>query len=479
MVDVLFIHPGGQKGIYQDLSNDLTAIAPPAWTALMADYVRGKGHSIAIYDANLEGWEAFGDVKNYPVSFLLTNYKPKLIVIWVYGHHPSASTQTMPIAGQIARDIKKVNRNIPIAMGGIHPSALPERTLEEEDIDYILKGEGVSQILSLINDIQYLGTNLSGKVYGKYYYERSPVDSFKNYAWDLLPSLDNYRAHNFHCFQDFRWSEKGDFSDVRSPYACLYTSVGCQHDCHYCCSNYLSKGMGVREWDLKTVLRWINELADKEVRNIRIHDNLFPPSRMKAFCEAVGKIPFPFNFSIYARLDTVKRDQLELMKAAGINWIGIGIESMSDSKNKDAKRVIKAIQKAGINVCGNYMFGMPDDDLRSMWKTFYLAMELNTEFANFYCCMAYPGSKLYEERKANILWLPNSWDRYSQHGYNTQPTPTKYLFSRDILAFRDDAFHEYFQSSKYLDMIGSKFGNKVIEHINKMTEYKLERRLLK
>ena len=56
---------------------------------------------------------------------------------------------------------------------------------------------------------------------------------------------------------------------------------------------------------------------------------------------------------------------------------------------------MQAIQNAGINVIGNYIFGLPDDDLVTMRQTLDLAKVLNCEFANFYSAMAYPGSPLY------------------------------------------------------------------------------------
>jgi hypothetical protein len=50
------------------------------------------------------------------------------------------------------------------------------------------------------------------------------------------------------------------------------------------------------------------------------------------------------------------------------------------------------------------VFGTPDDTIESMEDTLALALEANCEFANFYCAMAYLGSKLYE------LAIENKWD---------------------------------------------------------------------
>jgi len=135
-VDVLFLNPGGQQATYQTLSGEFTAVATPVWTSLLADRTRRNGYTTAVYDANVEGWQdgTAGDV--------LSKYAPALTVMMVYGHQPSASTQTMPAAGRMARDIKAHSREATVAMGGTHPSALPERTLADEDIDFVVQGEG-------------------------------------------------------------------------------------------------------------------------------------------------------------------------------------------------------------------------------------------------------------------------------------------------------------------------------------------------
>ena len=142
--DILFIHPGDHKRTYQDLSKEYTAIATPAWTLLLANYARKQGFQVAIYDVNVEGWEP------QVAEELILKHNPRVIVMMVYGHNPSASTQTMPAARKIAKDIKSYNKNIPIVLGGIHPSALPDRTLREEVIDFVIQGEGAQTIVGLI-----------------------------------------------------------------------------------------------------------------------------------------------------------------------------------------------------------------------------------------------------------------------------------------------------------------------------------------
>ena len=112
-----------------------------------------------------------------------------------------------------------------------------------------------------------------------------------------------------------------------------------------------------------------------------------------------------------------------------------------------------------------------------MRETLDMAKELNCEFVNFYSAMAYPGSKLYGIAIENHWKLPDSWQGYSQHSYETMPLPTKHLSSIEVLEFRDDAFHEYFSNPNYLDMIELKFGSAVRSHVQEITSSRLKRKL--
>lgn len=492
-VDVLFIHPGNQKRSYQGLSKEFTAIATPVWTALLADNTRKNGFPTAIYDVNVEGWD-----EDVPEE-LIQKHSPKLVVMMVYGHNPSASTQTMPATRKIARDIKKYNCDIPIAIGGIHPSALPKRTLQQEDVDFVMQGEGVYTINALLKYIS--GKIKISDVPGLWYRENDSLQftspsvivddldrEFGSYAWDLLPDLSKYRAHNMHCFQDFKSSQKEDFSDIRSPYVTMNTSLGCPYSCHYCCINAIFDKPGIRYWSLEKVLSWIDMLVNQYgIRNIRLDDELFILSskRIERFCDMIIERGYDLNFWVYGRVDTIRESLLKKLKAAGVNWICLGIESANDrvrndvNKNikKDIKDVVRKIQDHGIYVLGNYMLGLPEDDIETMQETLDLAMDLNCEYANFYTVMAMPGSALYETASETTGQVSDNWESFSQFSFNTQPMSTRFISAAKVLTFRDRAFTIYHQNEKYLNMIDDKFGNKVRKHIEKLLTVKIERKL--
>jgi hypothetical protein len=90
--------------------------------------------------------------------------------------------------------------------------------------------------------------------------------------------------------------------------------------------------------------------------------------------------------------------------------------------------------------------------------------------------MAYPGSSLYERALAEGWQLPKSWSGYSQHSVDSLPLPTKHLRAGEVLRFRDDAFHAYYESPRYLESMERRFGPQVVREIREMTSHRLARR---
>ena len=245
-----------------------------------------------------------------------------------------------------------------------------------------------------------------------------------------------------------------------------------------------------RFWSPDAILAQIDILVNcYGMRNIKIADEMFVLNsrHVLGICDKIIEKGYDLNIWAYARIDTVKDNMLQRLKKAGFNWLAFGIEAASELVRDDVqkgfgqKEIFETIQKvreSGINVIGNYIFGLPQDDLGTMQSTLDMALELNCEFANFYCAMAYPGSQLYQLALKEKWPLPKNWSGYSQHAVDTLPLPTKHLSAAEVLRFRDEAFITYFSNERYIDMIVQKFGAETANQIQKMLSHKLERELL-
>lgn len=484
-VDIVLINPGDRRQIFQDLGKDYSAIEPPFWIAVIAAYLRNNGFGVAVIDANAE------NIAPEETAKKVSDLKPLLTTVIVYGSQPSASTQNMTIAGKICKALKDTTSG-KIAMSGLHPSALPMQTIKEEAVDFVVEGEGPYTLKALLDVLKNNSSNLA-RIPGLWYYNsediknnsRAPLinnldEALPIAAWDLLP-MKTYKAHNWHCFDNI---------ENRTPYGAIYTSLGCPYSCVFCCINAPFGKSGIRYRSPEIVIKELDLLVNRYgIKNIKIVDELFVLNERHymAIVDMLVASGYDLNIWAYARVDTIKPENLKKMKKAGINWLALGIESANpDVRNgaekkmrvADIKNVVRSIQEEGIRVIGNYIFGLPEDTLETMQETLDMAMDLNCEFANFYSAMAYPGSKLYDIAIKEGWELPKEWHGFSQHSYETLPLPTKYLCAKDVLKFRDEAFHKYFENIGYLNMIEKKFGRHVKEHIREMTKTRLKRKLL-
>lgn len=488
-IDLLLVNPSNRKQMYGSLGLSFSGVEPPLWTGLIAAFIREKGFSVKILDVDAEGWTP----KHAAEKIIELN--PLLAGISAMGTNPSASsTPKMPAVSKVLNIIDDKAPHIKTFLYGIHPSALPERTLEEEPVDFICRGECFYTVLKLLDALKADKKAVDYKIAGLWYRKDGNIvskgwgdllqnlDELPFAAWDLLP-MDKYRAHNWHCFGHI---------NQRQPYTIIYTSLDCPFNCTYCNIHALYNGKpGIRFRSLKKVVDELDFLVKNyKVKNIKILDELFAlkEDRVEEFCDLIIRRKYDLNMWAYARVDTVNEKVLKKMKQAGINWLCYGIESASTKVRKgvvkgrygqDAiRKAIKMTHNADIYVICNFMFGLPEDNFETMQETLNMAKELNCEYVNFYVTMAYPGSQLYQDALRNGTRLPENWTGYAQLSEDTFPLPTKYLSSEDVLGFRDKAFVEYYTNPTYLKMIEDEFGSETVEHIKQMLKYKINRKLL-
>lgn len=144
----------------------------------------------------------------------------------------------------------------------------------------------------------------------------------------------------------------------------------------------------------------------------------------------------------------------------------------------DIRQVVKMVHDADIEIIGNYLFGLPGDNYETMAATMSLSKELCTLAWNAYAAMALPGSLLYKIALREGHKLPENYEGYSFHAYNTQPLPTEYLTPAQILEYRDNAWLEYHTHIPFLEKVETKYGTKARENIENMTKIKLRRKIL-
>jgi radical SAM superfamily enzyme YgiQ (UPF0313 family) len=234
-LDVLFVHPGASDIIYQGLSERFSAIETPTWSLLLAQSCRSKGFGVGLLDCDAERLSYDQGVQR------IKEANPKLVCFVVYGSNPNAGTTRMTGAVGLAQRLKDTHPEYKVCFVGSHVSALPNEVLSYKCVDIVLLNEGVYALHNLLKtDLETDLQNVKGIGYKKQGFgvlnepqgvvpqDRMDHD-LPGSAWDLLPyknkPFDLYRSCNWHAnFHD----------ELRTPYAALYTSLGCRFKCDFC-----------------------------------------------------------------------------------------------------------------------------------------------------------------------------------------------------------------------------------------------------
>ena len=508
-MDILFINPGSSKEVYQGLSTDYAGIGTPYWALLLSQSCRSQGYNVGVLDILAEKLlldDAITKIKEL---------NPRLITFCVYGENVNSGTTQMSGAVRLANLLKECGVEIPISFVGSHVQALPYKVLDEEpNIDIIFTNEGVYSLwnilklddltnlnqLQTINGIGFIKDDKPFLTKPERIVPQKRMDlDLPGYAWDLLP----YDKKPFDLYRSPMWHGEYDH-DKRTPYAALYTSLGCVFQCEFCMINILNRDdldeVGVagnynkmRFWSPEFIIKEFDKLVEMGVETIRIADEMFllNPKYYVPLTEMLSKRPYADRLRMwaYSRVDTIRRPGvLKLLRKAGIKWLCLGIESadknvrleVSKGKFEDVniEEVVNQIHGADIGIIANYMFGLPGDTFETMQKTLDLSLELNTIAWNAYAAMPLPGSQLYKNAVESGFDLPEDYAGYSFHAYTTKPLPTDSLTPEEILKFRDDAYLAYHTDAKFLNKVQDAYGSVAVKNIIENTKVKLKRKIL-
>lgn len=501
-LDVLFINADSSAAAYQALARDFAAIEPPTWSLLLAQSCRARGFGTAILDATAER------LTNDEAVRRIASAAPRLACFVVYGQNPNSGTTNMIGNTDCAAKLKAAHPEIPVCFVGSHTSALPLEVLSLPFVDLVLLNEGVYALHNLLQTDLRTGLGQVRGIGHKEHgfpllnpperlvpQERMDTD-LPGYAWDLLPfrerPLDLYRAHFWHAA----------FShEKRTPFAAIYTSLGCKFKCDFCMINIINRvdnaegvtsahSPNMRFWSPNLILSELEKLAALGVETVRISDEMFFLNKQYYGPLVAGIVERGLKFRMwaYSRVDTIRPAYLEAFQKAGINWLALGIEagnqmvrqevSKGSFKDVNIREIVNTTRASGMNVISNYIFGFPDDTHETMQQTLDLSIELCTEMANMYPCQALPGSPLHHEAKTRGWALPDSYAGYAFLSYESQPLPTKHLTAAEVLRFRDAAWQAYFTNPRYLELVGRKFGPVERKNVTDMAGIPLRRKIL-
>jgi len=347
------------------------------------------------------------EVKIIDEAFEKVNFDEKADLVGL-----TAQTPVAPRAYQIASEFKK--RGVPVVMGGVHASMLPQEALQH--VDAVVIGEAEEIWPNLIRDLR------KGQL-GRIYVGSEFVDPSKL----PLPKREPLK-------------EKFYF-----PLKLLETTRGCPHRCDFC---GVSKFFGFRYRN-----RPISEI-DRELKALFPEGSVMNPIPKKILSIFSRDFPYFLKRRLLYIIDSNiagdKRfclDLLSLLKHYDLLWWGhapvsvafdqkllegfsqsgcialnLGFESFSVKNlqtmgkgfNQPSRyaEAVKRIRDQGIGIMGTFIVGLDDDDPGVFQRIIDFCSDERLDWALTFIMAPYPGTESYKRLEQEGRIFCRDWEKY-------------------------------------------------------------------
>lgn len=386
----------------------------PDWLAYATAVLEKEGMDATLYDFPANGWG------RSEFDELIKVEQPDWVVL-------DSTTPSIYSDIECANAVKKLS-GAKVVMVGPHATVLPEETLgiSKGAVDVIAIGEYDYTVRDVIGSYP----DLKG-IKGIAFMEgdeairteaRPPIedlDSLPFPAWhhlDLMKYFDGTKLH---------------------PYIDIFSGRGCPYGCSFCLWPQVMHGRKFR-------LRSPGNVVDEIEHDIEIcpqvlkggefffEDDTFTVSKKNAIaiCDEIIKRKLKITFSVNGRVDRASLDMFKRMKEAGCRELLVGFESgnqdILNNVNKGitlehSREFMSMAKKAGIDVHGCFVMGLPGETEKTMQETIDFALSLGLHTVQFSAAVPFPGTEYYDYCKEKGFIRANKWDEWLMRGGEQSP----------------------------------------------------------
>ena len=422
----------------------------PLWLIYAAAVVKKNDFEVMFLDAPAKQMgveDSFNEIKEKGVG-------TKLFVL-------DTSTPSIYSDIEFLKGIKKIFPDSYAILVGTHVSALAEETLKIDDsIDAVARHEYdyiVRDLAIAIRDNMDL-SNVKGITY------RNGNEIVSNPDMPFIEELDEIPfASEF--IKEYLDERDYFFSPATYPEIQIFTGRGCPYRCNYCVYPQVMHGHEYRLRSAKNVVEEFEYIARNfpDVKEIVIEDDTFTASqeRVKEICKLLIdlKLNKRFRWLCNAGVNTVDLELMKLMKKAGCRLLIPGIESGNQKILNNIKKgtrveqyvpYVKNAKKAGLLIHACYMVGNEGETKETMQETLDLALRLNTDTAQFFPLIPYPGTEAYEWAKKNG-YIKGDYSNYNkENGDHNTVLNMPHLSTQEMNEFCDYARKKYYLRASYI-----------------------------
>lgn len=377
---------------------------PPLGLLYLAGTLLHHGIEVMVVDGCREGKDA--------VVKALNEFAPDLVGI-------TCLTPGRKHAVEIASLAKQIYENIPVVLGGAHPTIMFQQMLEQyPQVDYIVLGEGEQTLLELVQGVSL--QNIDGLVYRQdgvvvKTKPRTYCDNLDNIpfpAWNLI---------DLSCYPGWGEGKHNGIVLRDHPRISVIFSRGCSGHCDFCSTWWIWKG-----WRHRSAKNMTDELEmlyrDHGIRHFCFADDALTVDRQATIdlCDEIIGRNLIIAFHVTTRTDCVDEEMLLKLKQAGCYRIAFGIETGSPrllkemGKENDIENSIRAIslcRKIKLPVSALLIVGNVGETEETVQETRdLLKRAMPDEVGCAGSLWILPGTKLYQDcRRRGIIdddfWL--------------------------------------------------------------------------
>ena len=365
-------------------------------------------------------------------------------------------------AADVARAVKQRYPEIPIVLGGWHPSILPEQTLEADYVDFVAVRQGEMTMLDLaarfaassrVDDVPGILRKENGQVVW------NPIRQYPAVR-DLPSRLPGYDLIDYDRYQQLtglRWL--------------MYsTSHSCPYNCGYC-SNASVYGRNLDVLPMEQVVDEVTYLARKYgIELMGLIDDIFFAFRKRSLEIGEGFIRsgLAFDWYIQDRVDSWARmtaDQARMLRRSGLVRVHFGAESGSDDvlesieKKASVEKTLEAARRcgdAGIRASFGFIFGLPAEESDDLKATLDLIDAIYTTNPRADCYTniftPYPGSPLWPVSVEKGFRPPQRFEEWADF----YPRITRLPWMREPEHTRLQAIRQYLRFGYHQVNVGEK-----------------------
>ncbi len=351
-----------------------------------------------IFDPNYE------ELSEHCVREDLKRKNPQVIGI------TTISTEYIEEARRLSQLIKEELPTSIVVLGGILPTVLLEKAMEDTNVDYFVIGEGEKRLCQLLDTLNSTGdlTKIDGLAYRSQ--SKPVVQPMKGFLTDLDNiEYPDYGGININDYGNHIHKYAHGILPRQFPFATTITSRGCPYRCIFCAASTVS-GRKVRLRSASNVLEEIDRMHDEnQVKEVIFLDDHFLASQERAIEIMNGMIKRNYGLTwkcANVSLWHLDKDILELMKKSGCYQLTVSVESGNKHVLKNIIRKPINLEKT-FNILGlaksldfeiacNFVFGFPGETWDQIRDTCRYAEKINVDIVNFHIATPLPMTELMD-----------------------------------------------------------------------------------